>query len=178
LLLLVRLQIDPRRWTNVDPTEMVQEALSDARRSFHQFHGESEQQLATWLRRMLAHAMANLARTGDQPKSDLERSLEATLEESSVRLQRWMSVGELSDEQIASQNEQLLRLAGALAMVPHDQRLVLEMKHLRGYSVDRICEETGRSKAAVAGQLFRGLKRLRTLLDDPGKGDGAGEAPK
>jgi RNA polymerase sigma-70 factor (ECF subfamily) len=55
-------------------------------------------------------------------------------------------------------------LAEALVQLSDDQRLAVELKHLQGWSVADICKHTGRSEAAVAGLLRRGLKRLRELM--------------
>jgi RNA polymerase sigma-70 factor, ECF subfamily len=167
LLLLARVQIDPRLRAKLDASDVVQEALLKAHQALAQFRGETEQQLAAWLRTILANTLANLVRTIGRRKGDTERSLDSSLEESSMRLERWLADGQLSPSQVASQNEDLLRLAAALAQLPEDQRGVLELKHLRGCSVARICKETGRSKASVVGLLFRGMKKLRVLLEDP-----------
>jgi RNA polymerase sigma-70 factor, ECF subfamily len=172
LLLLARLQIDPHMRAKVDPSDVVQEALMKAHKAFAEFRGETEQQLAAWLRTILTNTLANAIRAHGRRGGSAEHSLDATLEESSVRLERWLADGELSPEQIASQNEQLVRLAGALALLPDDQRCAIEMKHLRGWSVARICEEMCRSKASVVGLLVRGLRKLRLLLDDPRAGAG------
>jgi RNA polymerase sigma-70 factor (ECF subfamily) len=172
LLLLARIQIDPRLRAKLDASDVVQEALLKAHQALAQFRGETEQQLAAWLRTLLANTLSNLVRSLGRRKGDTERSLESSLEESSVRLERWLADGQLSPEQVASQNEQLLRLAAALAQLPEDQRCVLELKHLRGCSVARICEELDRSKASVVGLLFRGMKKLRALLEVPGSRTG------
>jgi RNA polymerase sigma-70 factor (ECF subfamily) len=173
LLLLARIHIEPRMRSKLDPSDVVQETLLKAYGAFAQFRGETEQQLAAWLRAILANTLANAVRAFGRRKGDAERSLEATLEESSVRLAKWLADGELSPQQLAAQNEQLLRLARALALLPDDQRTVLELKHLRGCSVAEICEETRRSKASVVGLLFRGMRKLRALLDDPGREAGS-----
>jgi RNA polymerase sigma-70 factor (ECF subfamily) len=178
LLLLARMQIDPSMRGKVDPSDIVQEALLKAHRAFDQFQGNTEKQLASWLRTILANTLANAFRALGRRHGDAERSLEATLEESSVRMEKFLSDGRLTPEQIAVRNEQLLRLAEALLQLPDDQRQVLELKHLRGSSVADICEQTGRSKAAVVGLLFRGMRRLRVVLGDSTKGAGPRGTPK
>ena len=45
--------------------------------------------------------------------------------------------------------------------------LAIELHHLKGLSVADAADNMGRSKMAVVGLLFRGLKRLRLLLDSP-----------
>jgi RNA polymerase sigma-70 factor (ECF subfamily) len=62
--------------------------------------------------------------------------------------------------------EQGLRLADALAELPEDQRRAVELHHLRGYSVAEVGKIMNRSRPAVVGLLFRGLKKLRQFLKD------------
>ena len=98
--------------------------------------------------------------------SGRERSLEAALEESSLRLERWLASDSTSAGGRAIRHEQLLRLAEALAGLPEDQRTALELKHLRDVPVSEISRMMGKSPAAVASLLYRGLKTLRDLLAD------------
>ena len=57
--------------------------------------------------------------------------------------------------------------AAALAQLPDDQRTAVIKKHFHGESLAAIAAEMDRSTLAVAGLLKRGLKKLRTLMDDP-----------
>lgn len=66
----------------------------------------------------------------------------------------------------------MLRLAAALAQLPRDQREVVELHHLQGLAVAEVAAAMGRSRPAVVGLLFRGLKKLRELLRDAGEGEG------
>jgi RNA polymerase sigma-70 factor (ECF subfamily) len=64
-----------------------------------------------------------------------------------------------------------LRLAQALAGLQPDQRQVVELHHLKGVPVAEVATLMGRSRPAVVGPLFRGLKKLRQLLRDQGEGE-------
>ena len=57
-------------------------------------------------------------------------------------------------------------MAEILAELPEAQRRAIELHHLRGMPLAEIADELGSTKAAVAGLLHRGLKTLRTRLED------------
>jgi RNA polymerase sigma-70 factor (ECF subfamily) len=95
-----------------------------------------------------------------------ERSLQQALEESSSRLQAWLAVDQASPCQHLLREEQLLRLAEALEMLPADQRQAVELHHLQGQSLVAVAACMDRSKGAVAQLVFRGLRTLRRLLAD------------
>lgn len=169
LRLLARLQLDPRLRGKLDPSDIVQEALLKAHEKRDQFRGQTEEERVAWLRSILANTLVDVARKYGAQGRDVaaERSLEAALHESSVRLEQWLATDASSPEQHALHEEELLRLADALAQLPDDQRIALEMKHLGGDSVEAIAQEMGRSKTAIGGLLRRGVKRLRELLHEP-----------
>jgi RNA polymerase sigma-70 factor (ECF subfamily) len=55
-------------------------------------------------------------------------------------------------------------LADALAALSEGQRQALLLRYFQGWPLGRIAGQLGRSHAAVAGLLKRGLEQLRTLL--------------
>jgi RNA polymerase sigma-70 factor, ECF subfamily len=166
LRLLARLQIDARLRSKLDPSDIVQETLLKAHEKQAQFRGQSDAEKAAWLRQILANSLAQELRKYGQQQRDiaLERSLEAALEDSSARLEQWLAVDQSGPNLLAQRNEQLVRLANALAQLPEEQRTAVEMRHLEGISVAQISAEMGRSEASVTGLLRRGLKTLRNLL--------------
>ncbi len=166
LRVLARVQLDPRLQGKLDPSDIVQETLLKAHERREQFRGHTDAEMGAWLRQTLAHTLTDAARrfAGE----GLERSLEEALEQSSARLEALLQADpEPAPPERAMHQEQLLRLAEALARLPEDQRQALELKHFQGLSVAAIAEQMGRGKEAVGGLLRRGLKRLRELLAEP-----------
>jgi len=167
LRLLARLQLDPRLQSKLDPSDLVQQTLLKAHERRDQFRGTTGTQLAAWLRQILAHTLADAVRQYGTAARDvaLEHSLEDSLADSSARLEAWLADSRSSPSQQAVRNEQLLRLADALAQLPEDQRRAVELHHLQGRSLAEVGAQLARGKRAVAGLLFRGLRKLRTLLE-------------
>jgi RNA polymerase sigma-70 factor (ECF subfamily) len=167
LHLLARLHLPPGLRSKLDPSDVVQRTLLRAHEKREQFRGE-EPELAAWLRRILANTLADIAREFGAAKRDraLEQSLEAALQQSSARLEGFLQPVASSPSEHAIREEALLGLAAALAELPDDQRAAVELHHLQGCSVAEVAAHLGRTEAAVAGLLRRGLKKLRELLQD------------
>src|SRR5438067_13788033 len=89
LLLLARLQLDPGLRSVLDPSDVVQQTLLKAHAKRDQFRGGSEGELLAWLRTILAHHLADLARKHARRLQGRERSLAGAIEDSSLRLERW-----------------------------------------------------------------------------------------
>ena len=145
----------------------------EAHQGFSDFRGSSEGELAAWLRRILIRNLTDEARKLDAGKRDLhrERSLEQAVEQSSANLMAWLAQVQSSPSQQAVKHEQLADLISALAHLPEDQRTAVELHHLEGCSLADVAEHMQRSKQAVAGLLFRALKRLRELLSVENEGE-------
>jgi RNA polymerase sigma-70 factor (ECF subfamily) len=169
LHLLARLQFDPRLRGKLDPSDVVQQTLVKAHQGREQFRGTSAGEQAAWLRRILANTLIDAARKY-QRELALEQGFDRGLDESSARLEAWLAAEQSSPSEVAVRQEQLLRLAAALARLPQDQRTAVELHHLRDASVAEIAAHLGRTEAAVAGLLRRGLQKLRELLheNEPG----------
>jgi RNA polymerase sigma-70 factor, ECF subfamily len=169
LRLLARLQLDPRLQGKLDASDVVQQTLLKAYQALDQFRGHSAAEQAAWLRQILARTLANAVRDLGRAKRDLtlERSLEASLHDSSARLEAWLAADQSSPSQKAERNEQLLRMAEALTTLPELQREVLLLRHCQGWSLAQISDHLGRSRAAVASLLRRGLKQMREHLPGP-----------
>ncbi|WP_216821098.1 sigma-70 family RNA polymerase sigma factor [Singulisphaera sp. GP187] len=171
LQLLARLRVGRRLQGKLDPSDLVQLTLLRAHQALDQFQGTEECERAAWLRKVFATTTADEVKRYSRGKRDvrLERSLLTLLDETSMRLETWLAVDQSSPSQQVLRQEQLVLLAEALAAMPEDQRQAVELHHLGGYSVADVGLQLGRSKAAVAGLLRRGLRGLRQRLDTNGQ---------
>jgi len=161
--------IDHGLRTKADPSDLVQETLLSAYAGFEGFRGTTEGELAAWLRRILANQLAMLARryrTTAARDIARERPMEATLNDSSVRL------GQLADSAITSPSEFALRrersvmLADALAALPTHYREVIVLRDLRQMEWAEIAESMARSKGSVRLLWSRALTRLGRTLNE------------
>jgi RNA polymerase sigma-70 factor (ECF subfamily) len=169
LYLLARVQLSTRSQAKLDASDIVQQTILHAHVHRSQFRGATEAEWLGWLRAILANTIAGFVRGFETKSRDLgrERSLENDLEHSSVRLERLLTEDQTSPSMHASRGEELLRLAEALCQLPDDQRRVIELHHLKGLPVAEVAAEIGKTRPAVVGLLFRGLKKLREILQDP-----------
>jgi RNA polymerase sigma-70 factor (ECF subfamily) len=166
LRLLARTQLGPRLQAKLDASDAAQQAILQAHEARGQFRGTTEAERLVWLRTILANVLAAAARRFEARARDVarERSLEGDLELSSSRLECLLAADQTSPSQRAVRCEEVLRLAAALSRLPDDQREVVELHHLKGLPVAEVADLMGRTRPAVVGLLFRGLKRLRQLL--------------
>jgi RNA polymerase sigma-70 factor (ECF subfamily) len=169
LAAIARLQLAARPWLapKLDASDLAQQALLKAHAARDQFRGHTPAEMAGWLRQVLARTLANELRAHGQAKRDAgaERPLEADLDASGCRLDAWLAADQTSPSEQVGKQERAAALAAAVEALPPDQREVVLLKHCQGVTLADIADRTGRSPAAAAGLLRRGLERLRQLLD-------------
>jgi RNA polymerase sigma-70 factor (ECF subfamily) len=168
LRMLARIKLGPRLQAKLDASDIVQQAILQAHEARAQFRGKTEPEKLAWLRTILANVLITASRLFETAARDVnrEQSLEADLEQSSLRLEALLAADQSSPSQQVVRGEELLRLAAALAKLQDDQREAVELHHLKGLSVVAVAAQMSRSRSAVVGLLFRGLRRLRELLQE------------
>jgi len=165
---LAGLQLNQRLRAKVDLSGIVQQTLLEAHLAKHQLCDQPSDQRRAWLRRVLCHNLTDEIRKIRSHKRDArrERSLQAAIERSSLRLEAWIATdGSAPGAQLEKQ-ERAVELAAALNRLPEAQREALVLQHWKGWSLAEIAEHMGRTRAAVAGLIKRGLSQLRVEMRD------------
>lgn len=166
LTLLAQLQIGRRLQGKVDPADLVQETFLAAHRDFARFRGQTEEELAGWLRQILAANLTDLVRRYGAQRRDvrLERQLADELEQSSQALGRGLVDPHSSPSQQAARREQAVLLADALQTLPADYAAVIVLHHLQGLTLPEVSRRLDRSLDSVKKLWVRGLARLRRTM--------------
>jgi RNA polymerase sigma-70 factor, ECF subfamily len=171
---LARRRLSPKLRGKLDESDLVQEAILQAHLSKDQFRGKSEPERRAWLKTILESKIAGALRRFSRRRRAIDR--ETSLEPNSHELAARDSGGQgqaTNPSMKVGRDEELTRLADALAELPEDQRRAVEMHHLEGLPFAEIAARMGKSKTAVAGLVFRGVRTLR----DRFTGSDTGEKP-
>lgn len=168
LRLLARTGLRAALRGKADPSDLVQETLLKAHLNFGQFQGQTEGELAAWLRRILINKLNDLARgyqQADARKIDRERSLDDVLGDSSAALAGLLAYGGPSPSESAARRELGVVLAEALAELNEDYREILVLRSLEERDWDDAARIMQRSVGATRMLWARALKALRPILE-------------
>ena len=167
LRLLARNEIDSRFAGKFDASDAVQQTLLEAWKGWEQFRGDQEPQRLAWLRQILAHQLAHLARhyAGTQMRDvGRELSIEQTLCHSAQRLAALLPARDTSPSGQLAAQEQRLRLAEVLERLPADYRQVILLRNIEELPHEEVAERMQRSVGAVRMLWVRALTALREQL--------------
>ncbi len=167
LSVLAQTRFQYKLQSKLDTSDIVQQTMLNAYQSWEQFRGKTEAELAAWLRQILANIIARNLRDLGRGKRDIhrERSIDADLQQSSMQLGKLLAdQAQNTPSQIVMQEERAASLAMALMELPEDQRQAILGKYWHGLSSSEIGDQLQRSPEAVAGLLYRGLKKLRQIM--------------
>jgi RNA polymerase sigma-70 factor (ECF subfamily) len=164
LRLLARLEIDSRFQGKFSAADVVQQTLFEAWRCWEQFRGSSEAERLAWLRGILAHQLAHLARHYAATKKRAvarEVSIEDSLRQSAQRLADMLPARDATPSAIAEARDEQLWLANILERLPREYSDVIVLRHLEGLSHAEIARRLERSEGAVRMLWVRALARLQ-----------------
>jgi RNA polymerase sigma-70 factor (ECF subfamily) len=166
LRFLADIKLDRRLRSRIDPSDIVQETLLRAYDARDDFRGTDSGQRLAWLRQILMRTVLHALRDAQCAKRDIarEQRLDGLLDQSSRRIEQWLAADEASPSQAAQQVEELLLIADAVYRLPEPERIAVVGYYWQRATLGEISAELGRSAAAAAGLVHRGLRRLRGQL--------------
>ncbi|MCA9214108.1 MAG: sigma-70 family RNA polymerase sigma factor [Planctomycetales bacterium] len=168
LRLLARLQLGRMLQIRVSPSDLAQESILVARKAFHGFRGDTEPEMLSWLRSVLAQRLIDANRFHSAGRRDfqIEHRLDDALDRSSCDMRAFLSPDSNSPSRIVSKREQEVILADALARLPADYSEVIVLRHLDGKSFAQVAETMNRTVPSVKSIWTRAMTRLRTELGE------------
>lgn len=167
---LARRNIPLRINARLDPSDVVQETCLNAYRAFHQFGGQHESELVSWLATILDNKITDACRqhlVAGKRSVQRQRSLDDSRAAPPPPVDR-----RSSPSRHAMKLEDSVELAQALDRLPADQREAIYLKHFGQLTLVQLAEHFGRSQEAVAGLLKRGLEQLRRQMHVVRQGTG------
>ncbi|RJS22534.1 RNA polymerase subunit sigma [Corallococcus sp. H22C18031201] len=145
----------------VRASDIAQDTALRAFDKFTTFNGTTEAELLAWLKRILANQSAQLARGAGRQK----RSAGSTVPLDSVEAETIPSRGR-SPSQVVLERESWRRLLSYLYALPAAQQDAIKLCHLDELPVAEVARRMGRTQASVAGLLLRGLRHLKSRMNE------------
>lgn len=164
---LARAHVEGRLRAKVDASDIVQQTLLEAYQGFPRFQGASEGEWLAWLKRILAHNAADVARRfrgTDKRQAGREIALEQLAPTSSVNAELPAPVETPSQYLVHKERE--LQVADAMARLPADYREVIFLRNVQRLPFDELARRLGRSRPATQMLWMRAIKKLQTLVHD------------
>jgi RNA polymerase sigma-70 factor (ECF subfamily) len=167
LRMLAESRLDRRLRAKIDASDIVQETMLQAFRAWGDFRGVSDGERMAWLRQILMRTLLHAVRDFGRDKRNVarEQPLVRLADHSSAQLEALVVADQTSPSQVASRAEELLRVADAMQDLPEEQRSAVLAYYWRGATVAEIGAEMERSGSAVAGLIYRGVKKLNERLE-------------
>jgi RNA polymerase sigma-70 factor (ECF subfamily) len=166
LLLVAEKELDSALQAKAGASDLVQETFLEAQRDWVTFHGNSEDELRAWLRRLLLNNVANFTRSF-RATNKRQVGLEVPLQPSS-----WSGTpgGGLpadisTPSQVAQEHERAEALNRALERLPESYRQVLLWRYQEQRSFEEISQALQCSANAARKLWARALERLEKEME-------------
>jgi RNA polymerase sigma-70 factor (ECF subfamily) len=134
--------------------------------NFAKFRGQTEADLACWLRRILTQCLVDLVRRYRSASRQIarEQALDELLDRSALALGALVAQSS-SGSSLPRGRDAGVLLAEALAELNEDQRQVITLRNLQQLDWNQVASKMGRTPDAVRMLWVRALKRLRPLIE-------------
>lgn len=168
LMGLIRAELNPKLRAVLDPEDVLQETYTALLARFDSFSGETPEQFRHWIYAVARNKVRELGRaylqTERRGAEFVGRGMAEPFSQSSVRLVSAIETHMATVSADAVRIEALDALAAALAMLPEHYRQVIEIRYIRGASVEETAEKTGRTRGAVLMISHRAMRQMAHIL--------------
>jgi len=147
----------------LDASDVIQQTCLSAYGNFDKFQGEQEAEFVAWLRRIHEQNIQNAVRDHTYAQKRAV-SRQQSLDDGHGGTLDIPQVDQTTASQRVLRGERAVLLAQVLERLSEDQREVVRLRHLEGWSLAQITEHINRSETATIGLLKRGMQNLRKYL--------------
>ncbi len=165
LLLIAQSELAPELRAKGGASDLVQQTFLEAQRDFSQFRGDSEGELAGWLRQMLLNNLASFSRRfRETAKRRLSSEVALEARPGDERTRAEPASAAATPLQQAITDEELGRLREALGGLPDDYRQAVLLRYQDGLSFDEIGRRLHRTPNGARKLWLRAVERLQQEL--------------
>jgi RNA polymerase sigma-70 factor, ECF subfamily len=168
LEVIAKQRIDPRLMSRVCESDLVQQTLAEVAESFGEFRGDTEAEFTAWVHAIFRHVQDRAVRVhvlAEKRSVVRERPLYYEDGSASYFWFNFTSPG-TSPSKLLVQGERALRLARHVEELPGKQGTAIRLRFFEGMKVRQIAEVMELSHCAVAGLLKRGIRLLRSSMNE------------
>jgi RNA polymerase sigma-70 factor (ECF subfamily) len=163
-----REHLDDQLRVKTSPSDIVQETLLEAHRSFGTFHGKSRSELIVWLQAILTHRVKTARRRyRGTDKRDLAREVSLRDGDTSGAAIQLATASQSTPSGRAAQNEELARLEQALQELSTRHEQVIRLRNELKLSFVEVGEALGCSDDAAQKLWTRAIDALARNLNRP-----------
>lgn len=145
-----------------DALDLMQDVFLGVYRNLHRFRGDS--QFTTWLFRIAHNKAVDMNR-----RRPLSSSLDSALEDGSELLeaqaQRNADLPEQDPSALLDADQRNGQIIAQLAMLPLEQRLIVELKVFQSHTFEEIAQLQDISANTAKTRFYTALRKLKALME-------------
>lgn len=149
----------------IDASDVVQQTCLSVYGNLGRFQGRTEGEFVAWLERIHEQNLQNVIRDHTQTQRRAVNR-ETPLDAGSVPAGDRLPSESATPSQRVMRDEQAIQLVRVLERLPDDQKIVVQLRHLEGWSLAQISAHLNRSEQSIVGLLKRGMQTLRKLMQN------------
>lgn len=151
---------------HIDADDILQEAYARAFRAITSCTFDSPAAFHAWLDQIVSNVLCDQRRFLHRKKRDINRDRYATIQPSDSRTQFFdrLRARDSTPSRVFAHVEASAAVTSSLARLTEEQREVVCLRFLEGWSVPEVASRMNRSEAAIHALCYRALKSLREVL--------------